>query len=121
MTEMKLFNVMSLILIKRNKYRTAAEIPRLSDEFFLKKYAHRYDGLYFQYPIMQALAPYPSGRLLCGHRACLSRTLYGQLGSYEIMVKNGLVSLLRLPVLPFHDASFSPYHLSYSPGQGISL
>ena len=32
-------------------------------------------------PIVQALAPCPSGRLLCGHRACLSRTLYGQLGS----------------------------------------
>ena len=38
------------------------------------KKAHRYDELLA--PIVQALAPYHPGRLLCGHRACPSRTLY---------------------------------------------
>jgi hypothetical protein len=50
------------------------------DGLYVKTKAHRHDGLNSQHPIIQALAPYLSGRLLCGHGACLSRTLYGQLG-----------------------------------------
>ena len=45
-----------------------------------KKNSHRMTGVYIQFmnhPIIQALAPCPMDRLLYGHRACLSRTLYG--------------------------------------------
>jgi hypothetical protein len=58
----------------------AKEKAHHSDGLYVKTKAHRNDGLNSQHPIIQALAPYLSGRLLCGHGACLSRTLYGQLG-----------------------------------------
>ena len=65
----------------RVAFRHGSGCKYLSHVLYVKTKAHRNDGLHSQHPIIQALAPCPSGRLLCGHRACLSRTLYGQLGS----------------------------------------
>lgn len=61
---------------------------------------------------MQALAPYPSGRLLCGHEACLSRTLYGQLNLLLFF------SLLTFFLFPFcyTDAGYSQRQRQ-NPGQ----
>jgi len=43
-------------------------------------------GLTSMNPSIQALAPYLLGRLLCGHRACPSHTLYGDIIIFDLKV-----------------------------------
>ena len=106
-------------------HHRAKEKAHHGDGLHVKTKAHRSDGLHPQHPIMQALAPCPSGRLLCGHRACLSRTLYGQLGSnYWINIRFSLQLLLRIYYSISHSeiqADFLFFFLLYSLKNGPSV